>query len=197
MQEKHLIGEPACLPQVMGRHDDLRTALRDLRQQDFDRFGGSGIEIGGGLIQQQDLGLEHPSPRQRQALLLATGQQPCRSPSQIPQASLLQGFVHHRPALPTRHAVEAQGIADVRRHGAPQQYRTLKHHGLISTCGVDIQAMPPNRPTGWADEPMTETQQQALAGTVRSQHQRLGLGLEYAGDVVDEVLPCDLKTDLV
>ena len=44
---------------------------------------------------------------------------------------------------------------------------------------------------------MAETQEQAFAGTVRSQHHRLGLGLNDTGDVIDEVLPCDLKTDLV
>jgi len=84
MQEKHLIGEPPRLSQVMGRHEDLGTALGDLFKQRFDRPGGGGIETGGGLIQQQDLGLEHPSPRQREALLLATGQKPRRSPGKIP-----------------------------------------------------------------------------------------------------------------
>ena len=84
MQEKHLIAEPARLSQIMGRHDDLGTAFGDLFKQRFDRLGGGGIEAGAGLIQQQNLGLEHPSPRQREALLLATGQKPCRSPSTIP-----------------------------------------------------------------------------------------------------------------
>ena len=199
MQEKHLIGQPACLPQVMSRHDNPRTSLGDLRPAGFRPSGGGGIETGGGFIQQQHLGFERPGTRQRQALLLATGQD-CRAgrPARSTNPACSQGFVDRRPALPPWHAAEAQDITDVGRHGAPEQVSDAE----TPWPDIDVRRGHPGHATEstrWTARmsPWQRRSSRLLPAPFGPSTMRLGLGLEGTGDVVDEALPCGLKTDLV
>ena len=71
MQENDLVGESARLAQIVGDQDNAGAASVRARDQLLDGQGGGWVEAGGGLVEEQDLGLDRQRAHQRQALLLA------------------------------------------------------------------------------------------------------------------------------
>jgi hypothetical protein len=94
-----------------------------------------GVEIGQGLVEQQDLGLDHEAARQRHALLLAARQLvgiALLEPGEIDQRERLFDLA---PRLGARDLAHLEAEDDVFEHGLVRPYRVvLEHHA--HTAGV-------------------------------------------------------------
>jgi len=114
MDEQDFIPEPARLPQVVRRHDDLGPGSVEGFDDVLDLARRARVEVGGGLVQEQYLRMQRPGAREREALLLAARQHTRRPVSNIDQPNLAQRI--HRLAL-------AFGRRNVRvvEHCLPQQ----------------------------------------------------------------------------
>src|SRR6187551_1763579 len=72
--EQDLVGEPTRLSEIVRRHDDLRAARMNLVDDALDLARRAGVEVCRGLVEEQDLGIERPRPRERELLLLTSRQ---------------------------------------------------------------------------------------------------------------------------
>ena len=73
-QEKNLVREPPRLTEIVCRHDDLGSTRMDLADDRFDLARGGGVEIRGGLVEEEDFGAERPRTREREFLLFSSGE---------------------------------------------------------------------------------------------------------------------------
>src|SRR5262245_162850 len=71
-EEGRVVGDPRRLLHVV-RHDHDRVARLQLVDEVLDLLGRNGVERGGRLVHQDDLGLDRERARDAQALLLAAG----------------------------------------------------------------------------------------------------------------------------
>ena len=102
MQKNDVVGEPAGLGDVVGDEDDLGAGAMGAVDHLLDRLNRGRIKAGGGFVQKQDIRLERKGAHQGEALLLATGQQPCWLSCLIEQADLIKEPVARRcRSLPT------------------------------------------------------------------------------------------------
>src|SRR5687768_6858861 len=92
MHEQHLVGETPCLPEVVRRHHDRHAIGMERPDHLFHGPRCGGIERRRGLVEEQQLWIEHPGPRHGEALLLATGQNPCRPARQGGEAETIERF---------------------------------------------------------------------------------------------------------
>jgi hypothetical protein len=74
VDEEHLVTEPACLAEVVGRHDDLGSGRIEGLDDGFDFARRGGIKVRRGFIQEEHLRMQGPRPRQCEALLLSARQ---------------------------------------------------------------------------------------------------------------------------
>ena len=74
MQERDLVGEPAGLPQIVRDQHHARPLRPHGADQPLDGRGRRRIEVGGGLVQDQDLRAGRQRAGDRQQLLLAARQ---------------------------------------------------------------------------------------------------------------------------
>lgn len=98
MHQYDLAGQPPCFAKVVCCHDDLDTAGCEGPYNVFYHFGGSRVEACRRLVQEKHCGIARMGSCERQTLLLAPGQSPCRAPRQTLQADELQKLPC--PALP-------------------------------------------------------------------------------------------------
>jgi len=71
VEVKHLVGESQCAS-VVGHHDDRLSELRaQLVQQGQHALGVAGIEVAGGFIRHDQVGIAYQGARDRDPLLLA------------------------------------------------------------------------------------------------------------------------------
>ena len=92
----------------------------------FDAARRGGIEIGGGLVEQQDFRISCQRPRQRQPLLFAARKPPRRPLRQIGEPDPVQQCGDTRRALAVRNAGLRQRIGDIGGSSPSQHHRTLK-----------------------------------------------------------------------
>src|SRR5690606_20868779 len=71
MQEDDVASEAFRLAEIMGRHHHLDAVADETGDDLFHLARGAGIEAGRRLVEEDDLRLQRPGPRQRQPLLLA------------------------------------------------------------------------------------------------------------------------------
>ncbi len=71
IDEQDFVAEAARLSQIVRGHHDLGPACVDLANDRFDLACGAGVEVRGGLVEEQHLGLERPRSSEREFLLLA------------------------------------------------------------------------------------------------------------------------------
>jgi hypothetical protein len=90
VDENDVLGEAARLAEVVGGHQDACTAGGDFADDAFHLAAAARIEAGGRLVEDQQFRLQRPGARQRHALLLAAGQQPCRALRQVGEADAVQ-----------------------------------------------------------------------------------------------------------
>ena len=78
MKKYDFVGQPACLPQVMGYEYHLGTTFMRLEHQLF--YGGRGrwVEVRGRFVEKKYFRMQSERANQCQSLLLAAGEQPGR-----------------------------------------------------------------------------------------------------------------------
>jgi hypothetical protein len=74
VDEQDLVGEALRLAEVVRDHHDLGARRVDRAHDPLDLARRARIEVRGRLVEEQDLGLEHPGARERETLLLAARQ---------------------------------------------------------------------------------------------------------------------------
>ena len=90
IQESHALRQTSRLPDVMGdQHNGGVTLLIGLPDDLLDLAHIGGIEIGRGLIQQQDFWIEDQGAGERDALAFAAAERTCRGMAQVLQADRL------------------------------------------------------------------------------------------------------------
>ncbi len=75
VEEGHVLGQPAGLREVVGGHHHGDAVGGEALDHALDAAGGAGVELGAGLVEEEDLGAQRPGARQREALLLAAGEE--------------------------------------------------------------------------------------------------------------------------
>ena len=191
-QNRDAVGDGEHLAQLVGDEHD-RLAL-------IDQAADHGEEVvdlarrqhGGGLVEDQDVGLAEQRLDQLDALLLADGEVADLGvgvdPQAIPVAELADApprFVH----VEQRPLDELVAEDHVLRHGEHRdQLEMLVHHadpvvdGVVHTIEADVFATDPDRPSIGLVEAEHHVHQRALAGTVLAQQ---AVDLALVEDQVD------------
>ena len=73
MHKDDVIGEPPRLPNIVGDEDGFRSGIANAFDGGFDNGRGRGVQIGGRLIEKQDLGVCGERACERQTLLFSPG----------------------------------------------------------------------------------------------------------------------------
>ncbi len=113
--------------------DDHGVVLFQLAHQLFHLHGGAGVEGAGGLVHQQDFGLDSQSPGDAQALLLAAGEAQ-RALFQavfhlVPEGSAPQGAFHQLIQLRLiADAVELRTVSNIVVDAHGEGVRLLEDH---------------------------------------------------------------------
>ena len=111
-QVHHAVGERQEAL-VVGGHDDDPTGSREGTQRTEDAVDLHVVEVGGGLVGEEQRRVVDERPRDRDALLLAAGQVAGPMPAAIGQAEAIEQLVGSVPGPPAPHAGEEERGLDV------------------------------------------------------------------------------------
>jgi hypothetical protein len=174
VQEENLLGQALGLPKVMGYQDDGFALLpMNIGNNSFELKGIMGVQVGGGFIQKEDLGVKDHDAGEGDFLGLAAGELSRVSPGQGSQAESCQNLFHQVAAL-------APGDPAVfQTHGQIIGHRALEEQGILmqeSQAAPEIQTLGPeaggvtvpqeNPPLAGFFQESQESQQAGLAGAV-------------------------------
>ena len=70
-QDSHVFSQAGDLAEIMRHQNDLRAAGRNRGNDPLNGIRGGRIEMGGRLVEKEQVGLGHERARERQPLLLA------------------------------------------------------------------------------------------------------------------------------
>src|SRR5216683_3317486 len=169
MQKDDLVGQPPRLAEIVRRHDDLGAGGMDRVDDLLDGPGRRRIEARRRLIEEEDLRTQRPGAGQRQALLLAAGEDARRSLRQLGQADPVERLGDPLAADPAAKSAQGEGVIDIGTGRAAQEYRALEYHRLTLADRPRQRgalAEPDDAAGARRDQPMAEAQQQALAGAI-------------------------------
>ena len=150
------------------------------------------IEGGEGLVEEQDLRLEHERPRERHALRFAPRERARRAVGELPDPEMVEPPRDARPAHRRGDAAEAEPEGDVLLHGRVSEERLLEDRGhappgLEAPPGRDGGTPDPDRARGGRLEEAEDAEQRRLARAVRPDDREDLPVLELeGGDVEDE-----------
>ena len=113
----------------MSCHDDFDAARAHRPYKLLDRLRGGGIQTRGGFIEKQYPRLTSQGPREREALLLATGKPTSWAISQALKINKRQQFVRAALACTSGYSGRGERKAKVTECAATEHYRTLKNDG--------------------------------------------------------------------
>ena len=131
-------------------HDDHSVVLFQLAHQLLHLHGGAGVQSAGGLIHQQDFGLDSQGAGNAQALLLAAGKAQSTLFQAVldlvPEGGTLQGAFHQLVQLClVVHTVQPGAVGDVIVDAHGEGVGLLEHHahpaaqlGGLHLAGKDI-----------------------------------------------------------
>ena len=155
------VNHPACqalgLAQIVGAHHQGHAFARKALQQGLDLVFCVRVEVGGGLVQEQNLRLHCPCARQSQTLLLPARQSAGAALMQVHQAHTRQCLLRQFSALRTRNTRQPQGNAQIVQHRQVQEERFLEHHRLALRRGTDFSL------TSVSQQVMQQAQQRGFA----------------------------------
>src|SRR5712672_3597867 len=132
---------------AVGHHHGLVLVMRDEQDRDAEAllnlldlalqaFAQLAIERAERLVEQQSIGLENKSPRQRHALLLTAGQLARLSRGEIGEADLVEHVERLPPAGGGWNALHAQPELDILQHILVRKQRiALEYHTEIALLG--------------------------------------------------------------
>src|SRR6185503_9475223 len=158
--EQDLVGETVRLAEIVRGHDDLAARLVHREHDRFHHARGGRIEIGGGLVEEQNFGIERPCARERHALLLAAREPARRSQREMREAHRFEPLARDPAPLGSAEAGELQAVFDVAAHAPSQHHRALEHH-RVGAPPIAPRA-PFDRTRGGAKKAVAKAQQHAL-----------------------------------
>src|SRR5262249_49160047 len=93
--------------------------------------------------------------------------------------------------------LEPEGVVDVSRSGSAQHDRVLKHHGLAPAVARCSRASPADAAPSPPEEPVTEAQEQTLAGAIRPENDGTRTTAQRESDAVDQPFADGLEGEAV
>src|SRR5581483_6812126 len=93
VQEQHFVAQAPRLAEVVRGHHDLRPGGVERLDEGLDLARRAGVEVGGRLVEEEELRVQRPSARQREALLLAARQRARRLARGVREAHFAQRLV--------------------------------------------------------------------------------------------------------
>ena len=182
-EHRHAVGQRHRLFLVVGDVDggDAERALQLL--QLGARFQPQlGVEIGEGLVEQEQPRLAHDGAGQRAALLLAARQLAGLAVEQMVDLDLARGFLHRGLDLGLRQLGHFEREGDVLVHGHVRVERVaLEHHGDVAVARIrrrDVLAVDEDPAGGRRVEAGENPQRRALAGAGRAEQREELAGLD-------------------
>ncbi len=189
MEEEHPVGEAAGLAHVVGRHDQGHALGLEGEDHLLDLAGGAGVELGGRLIEEEDLGAQGPGARDGETLLLAARHEARRPVGLVGEAEAVEGLARAGAALGPAGTGGGQRVLDIGKRRAAQHDRLLEHHGMALVAGDDAMVGGPgDAPGGGRQQPVAEPQRQRLAGAVGADQHGEPAARDGEADAVDEAL---------
>ena len=153
----------------------------DAQDDPLDLGRDAGIEARGGLVEEEDAGLERPGAGERQALLLAAGEHAGLARCQVAEAHLLDRSPRSLGAFRHLHAIDGERVLDVRDRRAAQHHGALEHHRLRAR--PRHRAAPAHCSRRRREQPVQCAQEHALARAVRAEHHDAAADVEGEIDV--------------
>ena len=144
----------------------------------------AGIEVGGGLVEEQHLGMQRPGARQREALLLAAREHARRPLREVRQADLLRALPWRRAAPASATPATLKRVDDVGERRAAQHHRPLEHHRLLPARARRRSTR--RVPTVGASRPCISRISTLLPAPFAPRMMVLGPGLELERHAVDD-----------
>ncbi len=146
IERENILGKARDLAEIVRDEDHLRSGLGDCSDQRFDRLRRAWIEIGGGLVEEQEFRLAHPGSRQSKALLLAArklaGWIVCTIDQTDPVEGVTRARADDRGAQARSRKSELHIYRDARPHqGGPLEHKGAAHGGrgaVAETNGAAI-----------------------------------------------------------
>jgi len=178
---------------VVGGHHHRGPRAVDAVEQLHDAHGGGRVEVAGGLVGDQDHRPVHECARDRDALLLATGELVRHPVALAVQAHQLEGLRDDRADLRAGLADHLESERDVLVDGlVRQQPEVLEHR-------ADLAAQPRHLPAGEAVDLLAGDVHPARGRSRLAQHQPQGRGLAgpRSADQEDELALLDVDGDVV
>ena len=181
------------LGMVFNDEDGLAVVLIQVPEDRIDPVGVHGVQLGDGLVQDQDVRLKRHRPGQGQQVGLAAGELPDVLVLPALQAALLQSGP--APLQVVGEGVVQAGIGGVVQHSGPDDlvFKVLIHiaHLLGQDAHVALPGVKPLQPHASLHGPRDEVGDQAVEGLAQS-----GLPAAVVANDRQEVPFLDLKGDL-
>ena len=187
-QQADAVGHLAGAIHVVGHHQDGLAGIGQGPHQVMELVDGRGVEPGGGLVEQQDVGVTQDGQRDGHLLAHALGVAPQAQAARIgTQRDPIQRRLD--VGVPARHARQLQKVAQVLARiqvlVQRRRFRQISHRPARShQVGADLLAVDQHPPAGCRQEAQEGGQRRRLAGAVAAQqpvHLTPGHGKADAG----------------
>src|SRR5215831_5299257 len=179
-EKYHVICDPPGLPQVVRGDNDLYTLSGDVRDDVLNAFCGVGIEIGGWLVEEQDVRLASKRTGEGQALLLPTREFPSGSIGENSHADAGEQPLYRSRAWLSVSCLKR--VTDIGRRGPPQHDGILENNRLAETTDT-LSLWVCDAPAGGQDELHRHLEQRRLSRTVGAQQYRRETGPQVERNV--------------
>ena len=185
VDDDNLIRQPLGLVQFVGGEDHADAPVALGGDDVAHRDAALGIDAGGGLVEEEHVGLPDQSESQGEALLLTTGQPPPRGaadrtePDPFDQLVGILGIV----------VVPGEEMEDLGRAEHRVDAAALEHHAdpgnQLGVVPAGVEPEDPDRPAVRLAVALEDLDGAGLAGTVRTEQRHHLAGLSRKGQPVD------------
>ena len=149
VQVDHLIPQAPRLAEVVGGHHDLGPGAVEGADHGLDLARRGGVETRGGLVEEQHLGMQRPGARQREALLLAAGEDARRA-----VRDMARGPLRRAPRLRDALGIRRRGdVERVAARSASAERRSITGRWNTIACLRGASRRPRTLPDDGASRP--------------------------------------------
>jgi len=92
MQKQNFVGHAPCLSEAVGDHEYFRACAVHGGDDSFDFLRRAGVEASSRLVEEKNFGAQRPRARQREPLLLSSGEHARRVRAQAIEPDFDQGL---------------------------------------------------------------------------------------------------------
>ena len=186
MQVDHLVAQAPSLAQAVRGHHDLGARRIKGAYHRFDLARRAGIQVRGGLVEEQHLGVQGPGTREREALLLTARQDARRALGKLREPHFCKGLARAPQTIGAADASDLERIDDIGQGSAPQHHGPLEHHRLAA---ANARPAPDDSTGARRKQPMHESHEHALSRAVRTEDDRARPRVERQVRALDDRPP--------